>query len=264
MKILVFGDIVGRIGREAVKKTLPGLRELHQPDLTIANAENLAHGKGVTPDVLDEMSAAGIDLFTSGNHVWDRKEAFDLLTDPKYGDKLMRPANYPAGVPGEGAKFLSIATKNVLVLNLMGRVFSKADYDDPFRAFDDLLRQFAPKRPSLVLVDLHAEATSEKNAFGWHAAGRAAAVWGTHTHVPTRDQRILPGGTAYISDVGMCGYADGVIGVEREPVLKHFLTQLPLQMETPQSGEAVVNALILTVEGGKATAIETYQKYLTI
>jgi len=264
MKILVFGDIVGRVGREAVKKILPRLKEQHSPDLTIANAENLAHGKGVTTETLQEMLDAGIDVFTSGNHVWDRKEVFDILSDARLADKLLRPANYPPEVPGQGAKFLTIATKNVLVLNLLGRVFSRVDSDDPFRTADDLLKNHAQAHPSIILVDFHAEATSEKAALAWHLDGRVTAVWGTHTHVPTRDQRILPGGTAFVSDVGMSGYSDGVIGVDKEPILKHFLTQLPYQTEAPSSGPAVVNAIVLTVEAGKAVAIENLQEYLEI
>jgi len=264
MKILVFGDIVGRIGREAVKKVLPRLKEKYSPDLTVANAENLAHGKGVTPETLQEMLDAGIDVFTSGNHVWDRKEVFDVFSDARLADKLLRPANYPPGVPGQGAKFLTIATKNVLVLNLLGRVFSRVDSDDPFRTADALLKEYAPKNPSVILVDFHAEATSEKAALGWHLAGRVTAVWGTHTHVPTRDQRVLPGGTGFVSDVGMCGYSDGCIGMDKEPIMKNFLTQLPGPSEAPSSGPAVVNAVILTVESGKTAAIENYQEYLEI
>ncbi len=264
MKILVFGDIVGRVGREAVKRTLPALKERHSPDLTIANAENLAHGKGVTPETLREMLDAGIDIFTSGNHVWDRKEVFDILSDARLADKLLRPANYPPEVPGQGAKFLSIATKNVLVLNLLGRVFSRVDSDDPFRTADALLKEYAHQKPSAILVDFHAEATSEKAALAWHLAGRVTALWGTHTHVPTRDQRVLPGGTGFVSDVGMCGYSDGIIGVEREPILSHFLTQMPYAAEAPQNGPAVVNAVVLTVEGGKTVAVEDHQEYLEI
>ena len=264
MKILLFGDIVGRVGREAVKLVLPELREKYSPDLTIANGENLAHGKGVTSEVLSELLAAGIDVFTSGNHVWDRKEVFDVFADARLSDKLMRPANYPPGTPGEGAKFLTIATKNVLVLNLLGRVFSRVDSDDPFRAADEILKSFAPRRPQITLVDFHAEATSEKAALAWHLAGRVTAVWGTHTHVPTRDERILPGGTGFVTDLGMCGLADGIIGMEREPIISSFLTQLPMQFESPASGPAVVNAMILTVEAGKTTAMEPYQKYLTV
>ncbi|HTK04733.1 MAG TPA: TIGR00282 family metallophosphoesterase [Candidatus Eisenbacteria bacterium] len=264
MKILVFGDIVSRIGREAVKKVLPELKAAHDVDLTIGNAENLAHGKGVTTDSLNDLLNAGVDFFTSGNHVWDKKEVFDVFSDPRLANKLIRPANYPPGTPGEGSKLLSIGTKNVLVVNLLGRVFSKVLADDPFRTFDEILAQNAHRKPTVVLVDFHGDATSERVAFGWHADGRATAVWGTHTHVPTRDERILPGGTAYITDVGMTGFRDGVLGVERPEIIRNFMTQLPVRHEIPESGEAVVNAVVITTDGGRSTAIEHVQRIVRV
>jgi hypothetical protein len=264
VKIIVFGDIMGRIGREAVKKVLPEIKAEHDPDLIIANAENLAHGKGVTADLLREMIAAGIDFFTSGNHVWDRQEIHDIFADRDLSARLIRPANYPPGTPGQGSKFLTIGTKNVLVLNLLGRIFSRVSGDDPFRTFDEVIKAHAHLKPSVILVDFHAEATSEKVALGWHAAGRVTAVWGTHTHVPTRDERVLPGGTAYISDIGMCGARDGVIGVEQKAAVSHFLTQLPMQAETPTEGEAIVCGIVITEEQGRATDIQPLIKYINI
>lgn len=264
MKILIFGDVVSRIGREALKKMLPELKAAHDPDLVIANAENLAHGKGVTFESLKDLLDAGVDFFTSGNHVWDKKEVFEVFSDPRYSDKLIRPANYPPGTPGEGSKFLTIGTKNVLVVNLLGRVFSKVLTDDPFRTFDDILAQHAHRKPSVILVDFHGDATSERTAFGWHAAGRATAVWGTHSHVPTRDERILPGGTAYITDVGMTGFRDGVIGVERADIIRNFMNQLPVRHEIPDAGEAVVNALVIETGSGGATGITHVQRIVTI
>ncbi len=263
MKILVFGDVVSKIGRDAVKRVLPDLRSAHDIDLVIANAENLAGGKGTTPETLHDLLGAGVDFFTSGNHIWDKKDIFDVFSDARLTDKLIRPANYPAGVPGEGSKVLTVGSKNVLVINLLGRVFSKVLTDDPFRIFDEILTTQAHARPSVVLVDFHGDATSEKTAFGWHAAGRATAVWGTHSHVPTRDERLLPGGTAYITDVGMSGYRDGVIGVDKEAIVKNFMTQLPVRHEIPDTGDAIVNAIIITTGLEGATSIEHLQKIVT-
>ncbi len=264
MKILVFGDIVSKIGREAVLRVLPGLRSAHNIDLVIANAENLAGGKGVTPETLHEMLGNGVDFFTSGNHVWDKKEVFDVFSDARLADKLIRPANYPVGIPGAGSKLLTVGSKNVLVINLLGRVFSRVLSDDPFRIFDETLAAHAHAKPSVVLVDFHGDATSEKTAFGWHAAGRASAVWGTHSHVPTRDDRVLPGGTAYITDIGMSGYRNGVIGVQREAIIKNFMTQLPVRHEIPDSGEAVVNAIVVTTGADGATAIQHLEHIVEI
>lgn len=287
MKILVFGDVVGRMGREAVKKILPEWKVAHDPDLVIANAENLAHGRGVTQATLDELIFAGVDFFTSGNHIYDRDDALELFADPNYGERLIRPANYPVGSAGEGSKNLTVGTKNVLVVNLMGRVFNKIVVDDPFRSFDEIYAEStrsAGKAPHVVLVDFHGDATSEKNAFGWHAAGRATAVWGTHTHVPTRDERILPtppgggptppgggpGGTnggastAYITDVGMTGFRDGVIGVGKEEVLATFLTQAHARHQFPEEGDAIVNAILIETGSTGATAITHLQKIVAI
>ncbi len=265
MKILVFGDIVARIGREAIKETLPGLRNEYSPDLVIGNCENLAQGKGITARTIDEMLDAGVDCFTSGNHLWNRKEAYDILSQPRYADVIVRPANYPPDVPGKGWNLFTVGAKTVLVVNFLGRVFSDVLTEDPFRLFDRILAETADRRPYAVLVDYHGEATSEKTAFGWHADGRATAVWGTHTHVPTRDERVLPGGTAYITDIGMTGFRDGVIGVDRAPIVRQFMNQLPVRHEFPSSGEAVVNAALITVgESGTAEAIEPIQKTITI
>ncbi|MDD5251731.1 MAG: TIGR00282 family metallophosphoesterase [Patescibacteria group bacterium] len=258
MKILVFGDLMGRPGRAAVKAALPRLKEKYAPDLVIANGENLAHGRGVTPDTVKEMVAAGIDLFTSGNHVWDRSESWDVFSDPNLRERVLRPANYPPGLPGDGAKLLTIGAKNVLVVNLLGRALLRVTPDDPFRAFDRLINEFASKRPDVVLVDFHAETTSEKVAFGWHAAGRASAVWGTHTHVATADARILPGGTAYATDIGFCGLRDGVIGVNREPILQHFLTGLPIREEFAETGQVEAWGVIIELGvDGRAVSIQT-------
>jgi len=265
MKILVFGDIVNNIGVRAVKTVLPRLIDTHRPDLVIANAENLAGGKGITPEILQDLLHAGVDFFTSGNHVFAKKQAFDVFSDAKLSEKIIRPANYPAGVPGVGAKMLSVGAKNVLVINLLGRVHGPVLCDDPFRRLDEILKEFAHQRPSVILVDFHAEATSEKVAFGWHCDGRTTAMWGTHTHVPTRDERVLPGGTAYITDVGMTGMRDGVIGVDKEAILRNFTTSLPVKHEYADSGDAIVNALLIDTDGlGKASSITHYQEIVHI
>lgn len=260
MKVLVFGDIVGRPGRQALKQVLPQLKAELGPDLVIANAENLAHGKGVTVETLRELVDYGVDFFTSGNHVWDNKAGLNAWSEPDLRDRLIRPANYPACVGGHGSKLLTLGTKSVLVVNLLGRVFGKTLVDDPFRTFDDVLRAHAASPPSLVLVDFHADASSEKVAMGWHVAGRAAAVWGTHTHVPTADARVLPGGTAYITDVGMTGFRDGVLGITKEPILANFKTGLPAAHELPDHGEAIVSAVLIEIEGREATAITAHHR----
>jgi len=266
MKILVLGDIVGKIGRKAVKEALPLLKDEHKPDLIIANAENAAHGRGVTPSVLKELLDMGIDFMTSGNHVWDKKEAVDCFNDPKLSDKIIRPANYPLGVPGKGSKMLTVGTKNVLVINLLGRVLMKSGVDDPFRAFDEELKNYLSPKPSIILVDFHAEASSEKQAFAWYVKDRATAVWGTHTHVLTADARVFPdNGPAYITDLGMCGARDGIIGFDRELAMPHYLNALPMKSDIPVEGEAIVNAILIECDGkGKALDIKTINKTITI
>jgi len=273
MKILVYGDVVGRIGREALARTLSEWKKVHDPDLVIANVENLAHGKGITRDTLDDLLMAGVDFFTSGNHVFDKPEATEIFADPDYRDRIIRPGNYPAGTAGEGAKLLTVGTKTVLVINLLGRVFTKVVVDDPFRSFDDLYAAHVDTRPgrapNAVLVDFHGDATSEKNAFAWYAAGRATAIWGTHTHVPTRDERIFPGNgglpaMAYITDVGMTGFRDGVIGVQKEEVLRNFLTQERVRHEIPDEGEAIANAILIETGAGGATSLTHLQKVVHI
>ncbi len=246
MKILFFGDIVGKIARRALKEVVPKLKEEYSPDLIIANAENAAHGIGVTEKIIVELQAAGIDFFTSGDHVFDKPDAINVLQAQK--PVLLRPANYPAGVAGVGVRVLEVGSRQVLVINLIGRVFMKKDFDCPFRKLDEILSNVKIKELSAIIVDFHAEATSEKVALGWHAAGRASAVLGTHTHVPTADAKILPGGTAFVSDVGMVGATDSVIGDTKEPIINSFLHQLPLQLEIPEEGEVTVSAVLLEID----------------
>jgi metallophosphoesterase (TIGR00282 family) len=227
LKILFIGDIVGRPGRQMVARHLASLVDRHLLDLVIANAENAAAGFGVTADVVAELLDAGIDVLTTGNHVWDKKESLPILEQEP---RLLRPANYPPGLPGRGwGVFRTSAGVPVGVVNLEGRVFM-SNLDCPFRSADAILEEF-PGKPPVVLVDFHAETTSEKGALGAYLDGRVSAVLGTHTHVQTADERLMPGGTAFISDVGMTGSRDSVIGIRKELSVERFLTQLPVRFE---------------------------------
>lgn len=253
IRILFVGDIVGRPGRELIRRGLSSVRAYHRIDLAIANAENAAAGSGITRDIGEELLDGGIDVMTSGNHIWSRKEAINYIgIEPR----LLRPANYPAGVPGHGS-YLARAEggESVGVINVMGRVFMQS-IDDPFTV---VLREIERLRPStrVIFVDFHAEATSEKMAMGWHLDGRVAAVVGTHTHVQTADERILPKGTAYLTDVGMTGPHDSIIGVEIDAALGRFLNAMPARFETA-SGNPRLNAVVVEVDPatGRARDIE--------
>lgn len=263
MNILFIGDIFGRPGRSTVKKLLPEYKKKMKADLVIANAENMHHGKGVTEPLLKEMQGAGVDFFTSGNHVWKEREIISKLDDPKL--PLIRPANYPEGAPGKGHQVVEDASgRKVLVINLMGRVFMPMHLDCPFRAADKILKQFEnDKGLSAIFVDFHAETTSEKMALAHYLDGRVTAVIGTHTHVPTFDARVLPGGTAFQSDVGFTGPIDSVIGLEKEGIIKNFLTQVPFKHEVA-GGDTVFNAITIQIDDKtqKAVSVEQIQKYL--
>ncbi len=253
MRLLFIGDIVGRPGRQLVKTGLAGLVSRHDVDLVIANAENAAAGAGITREIGDELLELGIDVMTSGNHIWDKREAFSYIgAEPR----LLRPANFPAGAPGNGSYVARTPSgASVGVINVMGRVFM-AQLDDPFavvrREIDAI-----HSRARVVFVDFHAEATSEKIAMGWHLDGLATAVVGTHTHVQTADERILPKGTAYLTDVGMTGPHDSIIGVEVEASLSRFRTGLPSRFEVA-SGNPRLNAVLVEADEttGRATDIE--------
>ena len=253
MRILFIGDIVGRPGRNIVKQGLSDIVDHHSVDLVIANAENSAAGFGITRDIGEELLDLGVDVMTSGNHIWDKKEALDYIgIEPR----LLRPANYPAGVPGNGSYLARTKDgTSVGVINAMGRVFMLS-IDDPFAV---VLREVEAlkQRTRIIFVDFHAEATSEKVAMGWHLDGKVTAVVGTHTHVQTADERILPKGTAYLTDVGMTGPHDSIIGVEVEPALSRFLTGLPARFETATANPRL-NAVIIDADEatGHATDIE--------
>jgi metallophosphoesterase (TIGR00282 family) len=260
VKILFLGDIVGKAGRRVILELISGLKDRHGIDLVIANVENAAGGNGITLKLYYELIENGIDFLTSGNHIWDNKEYKDIFNlDPK----LIRPANYPAGTPGMGCGLITLNAKPaVAVLNLAGRVFMPGNLDCPFRCADALLPELRSKA-KVIIIDFHAEATSEKVALGHYLDGRASAVIGTHTHVQTADEKILPQGTAYITDVGMCGASDSVIGVKKEIIIKKFLTQLPHRFE-PSKSNPCLQGLVLDIDedSGKARSIERIYEYL--
>ena len=239
---------MGKISRKAVSHLVPRLRKEHKIDFCIANAENLAHGTGITKTTMEEMLLAEVDFFTGGNHIWDKPDVYDILQDKDLREKLIRPWNYPEGTAGEGEKIVDIKGEKILVANFMGQVFMKPTLDNPFHSLDKVLSKYEDTDLAAILVDFHADATSEKNAFGFYANGRASAVWGTHSHVATADERILPKGTAFTTDVGMTGFRDGIIGERGEVVLKSFLTSMPLRHEIPEDGLAVMNAIIIEVD----------------
>jgi metallophosphoesterase (TIGR00282 family) len=252
MRILILGDVVGRPARRAVRDLVPSLIKKETIDLVVANAENASGGMGVDIKSAKELLSAGVQVLTSGNHIWKKKEIYAYLDDH---DHLIRPANFPAGAPGKGWCMWRKNDLSALVINLQGRVFMPNHVEDPFRCVDEIISKQRDHVP-VVIVDMHAEATSEKNAMGWYLDGRASVVYGTHTHVQTADERILPGGTAYITDLGMCGALDSVIGMERETVIRGFLTQLPRQFEVANDNVALQGIVVdVDAQNGKAREI---------
>jgi metallophosphoesterase (TIGR00282 family) len=253
IRLLFVGDIVGKPGRELIRRGLPLLREHHDVDLVIANAENAAAGRGITREIGDQLLDWGVDVMTSGNHIWAQREAVDYIGAEA---RLLRPANFPAGVPGNGSFLARTAQgRPVGVINLMGRVFMQ-ELDNPFQRALAEIDALLP-RTRVILVDFHAEATSEKIAMGWFLDGKVTAVVGTHTHVQTADEQILPGGTAYLTDVGMTGPHDGVIGVDKTAVIDKFLRGMPVKMETA-AGNPRLNGILITVDEttGKARSVQ--------
>lgn len=254
-KFLFIGDIFGQPGRRIVKEQLPALVEEFAPDLILANGENAAAGFGITPPLVEELLGLGIAVLTSGNHIWDKKEILPYLAEHSDG-RLLRPANYPGDSPGHGLYIGKTRDKvPYAVLNVQGRVFMPA-LDCPFRTLDALLAQI-PGEVKIRIVDVHAEATSEKKALGWYLDGRATAVLGTHTHVTTADETVLPQGTAYITDLGMTGPHDSVIGVEKRSVIEKFLTQVPARFEVAK-GDVRLSAVLVEADpdDGRARSIE--------
>jgi metallophosphoesterase (TIGR00282 family) len=252
MNILLCGDVVGRPGRDAVKSHLPVLRRSLNIDIAIVNAENAAHGFGLTEKICGELYEAGADILTTGNHVWDQREIIPYLDrDPR----VLRPANFPPGTAGAGTRLQLLADgRKLLVVNLMGRLFMEA-LDDPFRALDAIIAPHLLGRDATaIVVDFHAEATSEKTALGHFADGRVSALIGTHTHVPTADYQILPGGTGYISDLGMCGNYDSVIGMQKEASIRRFVTKVPGQKPQVAEGEATLCGVFVVTDDASGLA----------
>jgi metallophosphoesterase (TIGR00282 family) len=256
LKLLFVGDIVGRPGRYALTHALGRLVDRHCVDLVVANGENAAAGFGLTAEVAREIFDAGVDVITSGNHIWDKKEIFSFF---EREPRLLRPANYPPGLPGKGSGvFKTAGGVPIGVINLEGRAFMN-NLDCPFRAADALIDEISAQ-VRIIFVDFHAETTSEKISLGYYLDGRISAIIGTHTHVQTADERVLPGGTAYLTDVGMTGSRDSVIGIRKEEAIERFLTQLPIRFEVAKK-DPWLCAVLVTIdeESGKAQAIERIQ-----
>ncbi|MFN0094547.1 MAG: YmdB family metallophosphoesterase [Dehalococcoidia bacterium] len=248
MRMLFLGDIVGNCGRDAVTREVPRLRRELALDYVVANGENISGGRGITPQAAEDLFNAGVDIISGGNHTFQHREVYSYLDETP---AILRPINYPPGAPGHGVATVGDLT----VINVIGRTFMGADYDDPFRAVDRALAGLASE--GLIFVDFHGEATSEKQAMGWHLDGRVLAVVGTHTHVPTADCRLLPKGTAYCTDAGMCGARDSIIGDDVEAVLSRFRSQMPTRLPAAKGPAAVLNGVLIEVDSGtrKATSI---------
>jgi 2',3'-cyclic-nucleotide 2'-phosphodiesterase len=249
MRILMIGDVIGKPGRSAVEALVPGLRKEYDIDLVIANGENSAGGIGLTPDTVDELLRSEVDIITSGNHIWAHKA---MVSSIDSYPQVLRPLNYPKGVAGKGYAIV----KNTLVVNLIGRIFI-GNLDCPFRAIDSLFEELGPDKPAMTVIDFHAEATSEKVALGWYLNGRVSAVVGTHTHVGTIDAHLLPKGTAYVTDIGMVGPEQSVIGDDIDLVIDRFLTQMPHRISVGK-GRVSFNSVLIEIDKatGKATSIK--------
>ena len=253
LRILFLGDIVGSPGRTAISDNMNKLKQKYRPQMIIANGENAASGRGITEKILKELLTQGIQIITMGNHTWDHKDIYQFIDQYP---QLIRPANFPDGTPGKGYTIVNFNTTKIAVINLQGRTFLPA-IDCPFREVEKILEKIKKITP-VIFVDFHAEATSEKQAMGWFLDGKVSAVVGTHTHVQTADERILPGGTAYITDVGMVGPRDGILGMKKEAVIEKFMTSLPQRFEVDKESKWQLNAIVVDIEmnTGKALNIE--------
>ena len=257
MHVLMLGDVIGKPGRRAVRTLLPDIKREHHVDLVIANGENAAGGLGLTPETADELFQSGVDIITSGNHIWSHKSITPALDSDL---AILRPLNYPLGVPGRGY----LIQGDTMVVNLLGRTFV-GNYDCPFKAMEQLLEEYETDKPPVIIVDFHAEATSEKGAMGRYLDGKVSAVLGTHTHVGTADARLLPQGTAFITDVGMVGPIESVIGDDIDAVIQRFLTQLPHRISVGK-GDAILNSVLVEVDqsSGKAKAISRIDREVSV
>jgi 2',3'-cyclic-nucleotide 2'-phosphodiesterase len=259
VKILFIGDIVAGLGRHAVKILLPKLRDQHALDFVIANGENSAGGSGITPATAEQIFSAGVDVITSGDHLWDHKEVLELLENEK---RFLRPLNYPAGTPGQGSGIFEIKKLKIAVLNAQGRTFMQPPLENPFTLARDEVKRLR-EQTKIIFVDFHAEATSEKIAFARFLDGQVSAVVGTHTHVQTADEQIFPGGTAYLTDAGFTGPHESVLGREIEPVIKRFLTGMPQRFEVAKNNVLLHGAVIeIDDTSGKAIKIQRVEESL--
>lgn len=255
VKILFIGDVSGKVGQKMVFDNLPNLRQRYKPQAVILNGENAADGRGITEKIYKAFLSHGVDCVTMGNHTWDNYDIFNFMDD---ATNIIRPANYQRNdsVPGTGMRILKLNHQKLAVINLTGRSYMDS-FDDPFRVGDELVAE-AKKETDHIIIDFHAEATSEKEALGWYFDGKVSAVVGTHTHVQTNDARVLPQGTAYQTDVGMTGFYNGVLGMQKEPIIERFMTQMPARFTTPDEGPGQLNAVLIETDDktGKAIKIQ--------
>ena len=246
MKILFFGDIMGKPGRQGILKALPDLKAKYNADFVIANGENLSHGAGVTNASYNEIINGGVDFLTGGSHIWAKKEIANILEQKDA--KIIRPANYPPGAPGSGWKIVEIGVYKILIVNLLGRMFMKKHLDCPFRKIDEILADDALEDIKIKIIDFHAEATAEKVALGYYVDGRVSALIGTHTHIATSDARILPKKTFYVTDAGMTGAKESVLGVNKESAIEQFLTQRPVNIEISENDTVCINGIFMDID----------------
>ncbi len=261
IRIIAFGDIIGEPGRKAFNSAINKIKTKYLPDVIIVNGENSAHGFGITEEILKSYLNSGVDVVTSGNHIWQKKEIFDFID--KY-PSLIRPINYPQGTPGKGSYVFTKNNTKIAVINVMGRIFMEP-IDCPFRTVENEINLLKENEVKIILVDFHAEATSEKQVFSWYFDGKVNAIWGTHTHIQTSDERIFPKGTAYITDIGMCGARDSVIGMKIEESYRKVIQHLPVRFSPAESSESLVEGVAIDIDPstGKATLISRIREIIT-